>query len=185
MKKIIFVFMTMLLTSAIWSQNNLQGTIFGRSNPNTSYVNPDTVEGIARMKYFDYTNSKLYNYQDTAWVQDTARLLLVDVASFKAKQPYLRGYKIYKAIVTQYRTDDPTAVVLESTIGSVTWSRLGAGSYRLNATGAFPANKTFVLTQYDSISGWSCERHSDDDILCSATADGLIESKSLEIDIYY
>jgi hypothetical protein len=52
-------------------------------------------------------------------------------------------YKSYVALVSQSGIDAPTAVVLENTIGPVTWVYGSAGYYLLQLTGAFPPLKTF------------------------------------------
>lgn len=53
---------------------------------------------------------------------------------------------IYKALVTQSGTSDPTAVVLQNDLGgTVVWTRAAEGSYRATLAGAFPANKVFFL----------------------------------------
>jgi len=60
-----------------------------------------------------------------------------------------------------------------------------AGEYFINATGAFPENKTFIYTQPDGASGLTCKWFSSDTIKCQTTADGLANKLSLEIQVYY
>ena len=52
-------------------------------------------------------------------------------------------YKSYTALVSQNAANAPTAVVLENTIGAVTWAYISTGYYQLQLVGAFPAGKTF------------------------------------------
>ena len=62
---------------------------------------------------------------------------------FKAK---LLGYRSYVAVVSQTGTTPPTAVVLENSLGEITFTYDGVGSYLIvSATDAFIANKTVVL----------------------------------------
>lgn len=55
-----------------------------------------------------------------------------------------RNHKVYTALLTQTSTSAPTAVVLENTIGDITWGYTSAGVYTATLTGAFPAATTFV-----------------------------------------
>lgn len=53
------------------------------------------------------------------------------------------GYKVYRALVSQTGLNNPTAVILENTLGGVpVWTRAGIGDYRLTLAGVFTANKT-------------------------------------------
>ena len=66
-----------------------------------------------------------------------------------ANKGYVDGLvpKVYKAIVSQVGTSDPTAVVIANTLGgTVVWTRTGVGNYRATLVGAFPATKTFPIT---------------------------------------
>jgi hypothetical protein len=53
---------------------------------------------------------------------------------------------VYKAIIAQVSTNDPTATVLKNTLGTVTLARVGVGDYELTCTGAFSggATKLFI-----------------------------------------
>jgi hypothetical protein len=51
--------------------------------------------------------------------------------------------KIYKGLLTQSSTDNPTVRVLENTLGDIAWTRDSAGAYTGTLTGAFTANKVF------------------------------------------
>jgi hypothetical protein len=58
----------------------------------------------------------------------------------------LRGYKRYVALISQSGTSDPTATILGSNeIGSIVWTRAGAGIYTGTLSGAFTANKTWLV----------------------------------------
>jgi hypothetical protein len=54
-------------------------------------------------------------------------------------------YKVYRALITQVDTAEPTAIVLENTLGEVTWSRVGLGIYLAASPGLFTEDKTFLL----------------------------------------
>lgn len=52
------------------------------------------------------------------------------------------GPLVYKGLLVQSGTSDPTVTVLENTLGgTVVWARTGVGTYTGTLTGAFPANK--------------------------------------------
>lgn len=56
------------------------------------------------------------------------------------------SYLVYTALLSQTGTDAPVATVLENTLGFVpTYSYEDVGNYRINNTGGFTLNKTFVL----------------------------------------
>jgi hypothetical protein len=61
----------------------------------------------------------------------------------------LPAYKVYSALVSQTGTDDPTAIVLQNTLGvPVTWYRensSGPGNYYAEAFGAFTLGKTVIV----------------------------------------
>lgn len=66
-----------------------------------------------------------------------------------ANKGYVDGLipKVYKAIVSQVGTADPTVVVIANTLGgTVVWTRTAVGNYRATLVGAFPAAKTFPIT---------------------------------------
>lgn len=52
---------------------------------------------------------------------------------------------IWKGIIVQVSTTDPTATVLQNTIGTTTLARVGVGDYELTCTGVFTsATKVFI-----------------------------------------
>ena len=55
------------------------------------------------------------------------------------------GVKRYKAIITQTSTNAPTAVVLENTIGTITFGYTSVGVYSINSSALFTLNKTTAL----------------------------------------
>lgn len=55
------------------------------------------------------------------------------------------GPLVYAALLTQYGTGDPTAIVLENTVGSIVWTREYQGRYHGTLSGAFASGKTFCF----------------------------------------
>lgn len=56
------------------------------------------------------------------------------------------SYLVYTALLSQSDTDDPTAVVLQNTLGgTVVWTRLDVGVFRGTLAGAFVQDKTFAM----------------------------------------
>lgn len=56
-----------------------------------------------------------------------------------------KPYKVYRALLTQSGTSAPTAIVLENTLGTVTFGYTGIGTYSVTATGLLTLNKTAVV----------------------------------------
>src|SRR3990167_7576199 len=54
-------------------------------------------------------------------------------------------YTKYIANMTQTGTNAPVPTIFENTIGTIVWSRTGAGNYLGTLLGAFPESKTFLL----------------------------------------
>ena len=70
---------------------------------------------------------------------------------FKSK---LLGYRTYTALLTQTGTTPPTAVVLENSLGEITFTYDGVGFYTMHsATNAFTENKTISLNTVSSDPG--------------------------------
>lgn len=56
----------------------------------------------------------------------------------------LLNYKSYVALISQSGTAAPTAIVLENTLGEVTFTYVSLGNYEIVTSGLFTANKTFI-----------------------------------------
>lgn len=103
-------------------------------------------------------------------------------------------YKIYRAILNQTGVAAPTAVVLQNTIGTITYQYGSLGNYYIqSASSAFLANKTFVLimSRNGNEQRIYARRISDGTIaiMCrnfaaSDFADDVLENTSIEILIY-
>jgi hypothetical protein len=64
---------------------------------------------------------------------------------YTAEEILAPKYKVYTALLTQEGENAPTAIVLENTLGNITYSRSASGFYTVNLSGAFTLNKTFVI----------------------------------------
>ena len=60
-------------------------------------------------------------------------------------QAIAKPYKVYTALLSQSSTSNPTVVILENTLGTVTFTRSSIGVYSVNSSGLFTADKTFVI----------------------------------------
>lgn len=62
-------------------------------------------------------------------------------------------YKVYSALVTQSGSGAPTAIVLQNTLGPITFQRNSSGRYYVKSSALFTASKTFItfgpLVTYD------------------------------------
>jgi hypothetical protein len=58
---------------------------------------------------------------------------------------YILGYRSYIALLTQVETDPPTAIVLENTLGEISYGYEGAGVYNVLSNGLFTPNKTWFM----------------------------------------
>lgn len=78
-------------------------------------------------------------------------------------QDDIRGYKVYTALLTQTGFLAPSAIVLENTIGTVTWAYEGLGQYSATFFGYTPqkivvftgagtaGSKTYVIQGYENV----------------------------------
>ena len=66
---------------------------------------------------------------------------------------YTPPYKIYTALLTQVDMENPTAIVLENTIGNIKWTRDAAGEYSGTLFGAFGDGSKVFLQQVLSYGG--------------------------------
>ena len=58
----------------------------------------------------------------------------------------VKPYKVYTALLTQSGAgNDPTAIVLENTLGPITYQYSSVGRYIITSSGLFTTDKTFIL----------------------------------------
>ena len=62
---------------------------------------------------------------------------------------YTPPYKVYSALVSQSGTDAPTAIVLENTIGAITFTYNNTGQYNILSSGLFTTDKTWTNPAYN------------------------------------
>jgi hypothetical protein len=75
----------------------------------------------------------------------TNNLTVTNTLNGRAVSDILPTYKKYIALISQTSTSAPTVIELENTIGPIEWIRAAQGSYQGVLTGAFTANKTYVM----------------------------------------
>jgi hypothetical protein len=72
---------------------------------------------------------------------------------FLIKKNFELPYKVYSALLTQTGATDPTAIVLENTLGTITFDYFTAGYYNILSSNLFVLDKTFIfinLARFDS-----------------------------------
>lgn len=87
---------------------------------------------------------------NTTQVASTAFVNAAIENSIKDRRPY----KIYTALLSQIEENDPTAIVLENTLGGeVVWTRMYGGTYKGTLQGAFTVDRTtvFVETKFSEL----------------------------------
>lgn len=91
------------------------------------------------------------------------------------------GWLIYRALLTQSGTADPTAVVLENTLGgTIVWSYSAVGRYFGTLAGTFLANTTFFsATLTDGLGNIGVYRNDDDSIGVKTTNTLFIAANSI------
>jgi hypothetical protein len=101
----------------------------------------------------------------------------------------LLNYKSYVALISQTGTAAPTAIVLENTIGNISWTRSSVGQYIGLLTAAFTLDK--VVCFNNNISGNFIIKRSGIDSLVIYTnlfdgtpTDSLLDKTSIEIRVY-
>jgi hypothetical protein len=76
---------------------------------------------------------------DSANNNETKNFSVQEVSDF------VKPYKVYVALLTQSGTNPPTAIVLENTLGAITFAYDGTGYYYINSSSLFTSNKTGIL----------------------------------------
>lgn len=59
-------------------------------------------------------------------------------------QAHSLPYKVYTALVSQSGTNAPTAIVLQNTLGEITYTYSTSGQYQITSSSLFTSNKTFI-----------------------------------------
>jgi hypothetical protein len=103
----------------------------------------------------------------------------------------LLPYYTYVALISQADTLAPTAIVLQNSLGNITYSREVAGTYHILSSSLFTADKTFLLSAQYTGNGGDIEsttftRISDNDIMIvvAGSPDNFLNQNPLEIRVY-
>jgi len=103
------------------------------------------------------TNKLLANFNSDVYILRNELIMLKHQVNFNSDSSIFQlfqqskeasemaSYKIYTALISQ--TDEinpPTAIILENTLGTLTWAKDSVGVYSVNSSGLFTVNKTFV-----------------------------------------
>ena len=92
---------------------------------------------------------------DSEWQFLRKILLRLNAGVFSPALNNPAGVKVYRALLSQLGTADPTVVVLENSIGAIVWTRNSTGVYYGTLIGAFTLHKTWTnigWTANDSLS---------------------------------
>ena len=102
--------------------------------------------------------------------------------------------KVYKALITQSGTSNPSIVILQNTMATtITIIRQNIGYYEILSTDEFKTNKTFAhcSSSQNSVKGIATITRQDDDTLVFSTidlanaySDGILSAAALEINVY-
>jgi hypothetical protein len=80
------------------------------------------------------------------YVSGTTTLNLSDGSNIEITGYEQKNYKVYSALLTQSGAgNDPTAIVLENTLGPITYLYSSVGRYDVLSSSLFTTDKTFVL----------------------------------------
>lgn len=86
-------------------------------------------------------------------------IVVLTIGAVDRKPSALPPYLTYVALLSQRGLNDPTAVVLQNTLGTtVTVNRIQAGFYRINAAGAFPLGRTTVMINHTNLASLADSR---------------------------
>ncbi len=66
----------------------------------------------------------------------------------------IQPYKVYTALLNQEGETNPTAIVLQNTLGDITFFRSSAGRYAIGSFNLFDENKTFITIQQLRLNGF-------------------------------
>ena len=101
------------------------------------------------------------------------------------------SYLVYTALLSQSDTDNPTAIVLQNTLGgAVVWTRIDVGVFRGTLTGAFVEDKTFAIVSNTAAFSTLIFRVDADEIEINPAdntntpIDNGLSSTSIEIRVY-
>lgn len=95
------------------------------------------------------------------------------------------GVKRYKALISQTGTSAPTAIVLENSLGTVTFGYSSAATYTVNSSGLFTANKTALyMTSKSASNGIGLNQLNANTLNLLTQSDGFLSNTTLLIEVY-
>ena len=104
---------------------------------------------------------------------------------------YVPSYKVYTALLSQAGSANPTATVLDNTLGTITFARGITGNYSVNLNGSplstvVNMNKTIVFISAIDVNNFTIFAKGDDIITRNAgvSTDSVLSSTSYEIRVY-
>jgi hypothetical protein len=175
--------------------NTTIGSIYKSGNGwrflNSSTLNSFSVEeGIL---FLFKTTISIYSRIDTSFLTAIRTHNLPDASGTIALVETIKPYKVYTALLSQSGTSAPTAIVLENTLGTITFTYTGIGQYQINSAGLFTLDKTLLFIQGSSDgdinSAYILDKlyyNTSSIINCitSGVTNGMLNKTSIEIRVY-
>jgi hypothetical protein len=108
-----------------------------------------------------------------------------DVTATASEVNALHGVKRYVVLLSQSGEDDPTAIVLENSLGgTVVWTRSSAGSYVGTLNGVFTVNKTWIIAATHGLSGVGAAPGSVNAVTVQTDGDDALDGNAIEIRVF-
>jgi hypothetical protein len=107
----------------------------------TPGVNDDSTRGFVPDSRWILDNGDIYLCTDNTEGAAVWELISTTIPKYK--------YKVYTALLTRTGATAPTAIVLENTLGTITFGYTTVGTYQINSAYLFIADKTVVFTQQE------------------------------------
>lgn len=157
-----------------------------KKNKDADLADGDIKAGQWVAAQYDGTNFQMLSPVSNSGGGSITLSQVTDVTSTAAEVNALHGVKRYVALISQSGTDDPTAIVLENTLGGTpTFGRDEPGEFYMNLTGAFPPTKTVIIMSPDANGGTANGDGVGDYILIHANGfDGVLNKRALIILVY-
>ena len=136
---------------------------------------------------------------DSRWILDNGDIYLCTdntegAAVWELISTTIPKYKVYTALLTRTGATAPTAIVLENTLGTITFGYTTVGTYQINSADLFIADKTVVFTQQEPSGAFgrvlAAGRTTSTEIVLSQTTssgtsnDDWVTPVSIEIRVY-
>lgn len=99
--------------------------------------------------------------------------------------------KIYSALISQTGTATPTVIVLQNTLGEITWTRVDIGEYAGTTDGLYTLDKTWSIMRTNAFNfGYQVAARQNENVMGlytgvgSTPTDGQLNKVSIEIRVY-